>query len=51
MAEVLSIRKTAPTFDLLAIGERVRAYRMARGLRSDDIAERVEISRAGRLQP
>jgi transcriptional regulator with XRE-family HTH domain len=44
--EVLSFRKTAPTFDFLAIGERLRAYRMARGLRSDDIAERLEISRA-----
>lgn len=40
------MRKTAPTFDFLAIGERLRAYRMARGLRSEDIAERLEISRA-----
>ncbi|WP_279635759.1 helix-turn-helix domain-containing protein [Paraburkholderia silvatlantica] len=46
MAEGLGFRKTAPTFDFLAIGERLRAYRMARGLRSDDIAERLEISRA-----
>ncbi|MEM5458814.1 helix-turn-helix transcriptional regulator [Paraburkholderia phytofirmans] len=46
MAEVLGFRKTAPTFDFLAIGERLRAYRMARGLRSDDIAERLAISRA-----
>lgn len=46
MAEVGDFRKTAPTFDFLAIGERLRAYRMARGLRSDDIAQRLNISRA-----
>lgn len=45
MAEV-AFRRNAPTFDFLAIGERLRAYRLARGLRSDDIAQRLEISRA-----
>jgi transcriptional regulator with XRE-family HTH domain len=45
VAEAIS-RKNAPTFDFLAIGERLRAYRLARNLRSDDIAERLEISRA-----
>jgi transcriptional regulator with XRE-family HTH domain len=45
VAEVIS-RRTAPAFDFLAIGERLRAYRLARGLRSDDIAERLAISRA-----
>lgn len=46
MAEVTGSRKNASTFDFLAIGERLRAYRLARELRSEDIAERLEISRA-----
>ncbi|CAG2151798.1 hypothetical protein LMG31506_04502 [Cupriavidus yeoncheonensis] len=46
MAETPLPRKTASSFDFRAIGERLRAYRTACGLRSDDIAERLEISRA-----
>jgi transcriptional regulator with XRE-family HTH domain len=46
VTEVTAPRKTPSTFDFLSIGERLRAYRMARGLRSEEVAERLEISRA-----
>jgi transcriptional regulator with XRE-family HTH domain len=46
VAETMEFRKVAPSFDFEAIGERLRAYRMAKGLRAEQIAERLEISRA-----
>jgi transcriptional regulator with XRE-family HTH domain len=46
LTELNENRKASPSFDFLAIGERLRAYRMARGLRTEDIAERLDISRA-----
>jgi transcriptional regulator with XRE-family HTH domain len=42
----MGLRKATPTFDFQAIGERLRAYRMAKGLRSEEVAERLAISRA-----
>ncbi|BAO90642.1 helix-turn-helix domain-containing protein [Caballeronia cordobensis] len=46
MAGTAEIPKTTPTFDFKAIGERLRAYRLAKELRSEDVGERLSISRA-----
>lgn len=40
------IPKATSTFDFKAIGERLRAYRLAKALRSEDVGERLAISRA-----
>jgi transcriptional regulator with XRE-family HTH domain len=46
MSDAVDGPSAGPKFDFSAIGERLRAYRMARGLRTDDIAERLDVSRA-----
>jgi transcriptional regulator with XRE-family HTH domain len=42
----LKIERTSRPVDFAAIGERLRAYRMGGMLRSDDIANRLNVSRA-----
>lgn len=39
-------RSTSARFDFHSIGERLRAYRLAAELRSEEVAERLDISRA-----